>query len=190
MRYMKMAVGIFTVLITLCCLSIPTYAEVGFGFKGGMLIPDQDPFKKEFDSNFLLGGVLEFDSNLGPTVEADVEYYSQDSNNSSLGGKVTIFPIVISGKYNFFPRYRTTPFIGIGVGAFFFDRDYADGSSKTKTRFGARVSGGIRFLEDRRVNLVLEGARNFVDFDDANASSFEVTLSVLFDLYPTVIEAP
>jgi hypothetical protein len=187
---MKRVTGVLTVLIVLCWLSIPAFAEVGFGIKGGILMPDRDPFKDEFDSNFVLGGVLEFDSNIGPVVEADVEYYNQDSNNSKLGGKITLFPIVVSLKYNFFPRYRTTPFVGLGVGAFFFDREYAKLGSKSKTRYGTRVSGGIRFFEDRRMNLVLEAARNFVDFDNSNASSFEFTVSILFDVYPNVVGAP
>jgi hypothetical protein len=190
MRDMKRVTGVLTVLIVLCWLSIPAFAEVGFGIKGGILMPDRDPFKDEFDSNFVIGGVLEFDSNLGPVVEADVEYYNQDSNNSKLGGKITLFPIVVSLKYNFFPRYRTTPFVGLGVGAFFFDREYAKLGSKSKTRYGTRVSGGIRFFEDRKINLVLEAARNFVDFDNSNASSFEFTVSILFDVYPNVIDAP
>lgn len=188
MQHIKTVAVVFTVCILFCGLSVPTFAEVGFGFKGGMFVPDQEPFKDEFDSNFLIGGVLELDSNLGLTLEANVEYYSQESD-AAQGGKITIFPMVLSAKYNFYPRYRTTPFVGIGVGAYFFDRDF-DSRSKTKTKFGVRVSGGVRFLEDRRMNLVLEGARNFVDFDDMNASSFQVTLSILVDLYPSVIGTP
>jgi hypothetical protein len=52
------------------------------------------------------------------------------------------------------------------------------------------VSGGLRFFEDRRMNLVLEGSRNFVDFDDANASSFQVMLGIIFDLNPSIIGSP
>lgn len=186
MQYIKTVAIVFTICILLCGLSVPASAEVGFGFKSGMFIPDQAPFKDEFDSNYLVGGVLELDSNLGLTLEADVEYYSQNSNRD---GKITIFPMVLAAKYNFLPRYRTTPFVGIGIGAYFFDRDF-DSTSKTKTKFGVRVSGGLRFLEDRRINLVLEGARNFVDFDNMNTSSFQVTLSVILDFYPSVIGAP
>ena len=189
MQHVK-AATVIVVIMMVCCWSLPAAAEVGFGFKGGMLIPDQAPFKDEFDSNYLMGGVLELDSNLGLTLEASVEYFQQNSNSSLLGGELTLFPIVVSAKYNFLPRYRTTPFVGLGVGAFFFDRDYANGSSKAKTRFGARVSAGIRFLEDRNMNLVLEAARNFVDFDDDNASSYQVTFSFLVDLEPGVVGAP
>ncbi len=185
-RHIKTIAVVFTVYLLLCSLSVPAFAEVGFGFKSGMLIPDQDPFKDEFDSNYLVGGILELDSNIGFTLEANIEYYSDQSTQ---GGDITLFPMVLSAKYNFYPRYRTTPFVGIGLGAYFFDRDF-DGRSNTKTKFGVRVSGGVRFLEDRRMNLVLEGARNFVDFDDMNASSFQVTLSVILDFYPSVIGAP
>jgi opacity protein-like surface antigen len=186
MQHIKTVAIVGTVCLLLCGLSVSAFAEVGFGFKGGMLIPDQEPFKDDFDSNYLFGGILELDSNLGLTLEADVEYYSQDSNR---GGKITLFPMVLAAKYNFLPRYRTTPFVGVGIGAYFFDRDF-DSSSKTKTKFGVRVSGGLRFLEDRRMNLVLEGARNFVDFDNMNTSSFQVTLSVILDFYPSVIGNP
>jgi len=187
MQHIKTAAIVFTICMILCGLSFPAFAEVGFGFKGGMFIPDKNPFKDEFDSDILLGGVLEFDSNLGLTIEANVEHYSQKGDH---GGKITIFPIVISAKYNFLPRYRTTPFVGLGVGAYFFDREYADRPSKTKTKFGARVSGGLRFLEDRRMNLVIEGARNFVDFDNMNTSSYQVTLSIILDFYSSVIGTP
>lgn len=181
-----MVARVLTVLTLLWCYSVPVSAEVGFGFKGGMWIPDQDPFKDEFDSDMLLGGVLEMDSNLGLTLEADVEYYQQ---NGKSGGEITIFPLIVMAKYNFAPRYRTTPFVGMGIGTYFFDRKY-DGKSKSTTRFGTRVAGGVRFLEDRRMNLVLEVAKNFVDFDDMNAGSFQVTLSFLFDFYPGIIGAP
>jgi opacity protein-like surface antigen len=181
-------------IIALCVLALlltglsalPAAAEVGFGLRGGMMIPDQEPFNDEFDSNYILGGVLELDSNLGLTLEATVEYFSQDSDNAALGGEISIVPIMFSAKYNFLPRYRSTPFVGIGAGAFFFDRDY-DRGSKTKTRFGARVSAGFRFLEDRGMNVILEGARNFTDFDGDNASSFQVTFGLVFDLPPSLV---
>lgn len=187
MREMKIGAKIGAIVILLVCLASPVCAEVGFGFKGGMFMPDQDPFKDQFDPNIILGGVLEFDSNMGVTVEADVEYYGQDGNS---GGEVSLFPILVTAKYNFFPRYRTTPFVGLGIGAYFFDREYSNGTSKTKTKYGTRVVGGIRLLEDRRVNLVLEAARNFVDFDNMNASSFQFSLGLIFDLYPSEIGAP
>ena len=177
-------------LMIASCWSFPAFAEVGFGLRGGMFIPDQEPFKDEFNSNYIVGGVLEFDSNLGLTLEASVEYYRQDSDNSVLGGEISIVPIVLSAKYNFLPRYRTTPFVGIGAGAYFFDRDYGDGSSKTKTRYGTRVSAGLRFFEDRRMNILIEGSRNFVDFDNDNASGFQIVVGILFDLYPSVVGAP
>ena len=170
-------------LVLVCWFPVLVRAEVGFGFKGGMLLPDQDPFKDEFDEDILIGGVLEFDSNMGLTLEANLEYFSQKGNS---GGDITIFPLIVSAKYNFFPRYRTTPFIGFGIGTYFFDRDF-NGSSTSTTRFGTRVSGGLRFFEDRRLNFVVEAARNFVDFEDMNASSFQFTLSVLFDFYSSVI---
>jgi hypothetical protein len=187
MQHIKTAARVFTVLMILYGLSIPAFAEVGFGVKGGMLIPDQEPFSDEFDSDLLIGGVLELDSNFGLILDADVGYYSQDGDS---GGDITIFPMVVSAKYNFFPMYRTTPFVGIGVGAYFFDREYPNNTNKTKTKFGVRVSGGLRFLEDRRMNMVLEGARNFVDFDNMNTSSYQVTLSIIFDFYPPIIGSP
>ena len=170
-----------------CALSFQAAAEVGFGIRGGMLIPDQSPFKDEFDSNAIVGGVLELDSNLGVMLEATVEYYQQDGDS---GGDISIVPVLFSAKYNFLPRYRTTPFVGVGIGTFFFDRTYEDGSDNTDTRFGVRVSAGLRFFEDRRMNLVLEGSRNFVDFDNDNASSFQVILGLVFDLNPAIIGSP
>jgi len=163
-------------------------AEVGLGFKGGILIPDQDPFQDEFDSDLVLGGVLELDSNIGFVLEADVEYFSQESD-AAAGGDITIFPILVAGKYHFLPRYRTTPFVGLGIGAYFFDRQFDDGSSITKTRFGARVMGGVRFFEDRQVNLVIEVARNFVDFENMDTSSFQITGSLIMDFTPALISA-
>lgn len=174
-------------VIIVGCMSFPAAAEVGFGIRGGMLIPDQEPFKDEFDSNAIVGGVLELDSNLGVLLEATVEYYQQDGDS---GGDISIVPVLFSAKYNFLPRYRTTPFIGVGIGTYFFDREYGDGSTESATRFGVRVSGGLRFFEDRRMNIVLEGSRNFVDFDNDNASSFQVTLGIVFDLSPTIIGSP
>jgi opacity protein-like surface antigen len=186
MRQIKTVASVLTVLTLLCCYSIPVFAEVGFGIKGGMWIPDQDPFKDEFDSDMLLGGVLEMDSNLGLTLEANVEYYQQDGKS---GGDITIFPLIVMAKYNFAPRYRTTPFVGMGIGTYFFDRKL-NGTSRSTTRFGTRVAGGLRFLEDRRMNLVIEAAKNFVDFDHMNAGSFQVTLSILFDFYPGIVGTP
>lgn len=190
MQQIKTSAIILIALMIISCWSFPVFAEVGLGFRGGMLFPDQDPFKDEFDSNYILGGVLELDSNLGLTLEATVEYFKQDSQNELLGGEISIVPIIFSAKYNFLPRYRTTPFVGIGVGAFFFDRDYAGGSSETKTRFGARVSGGVRFFEDRRMNILFEASRNFTDFDGDNASSFQVVFGIIFDLPPSIVGTP
>ncbi|GAK59432.1 hypothetical protein U27_06417 [Candidatus Vecturithrix granuli] len=190
MRYRKIS-GIVVIIVSIMCgWSFSAAAEVGFGIRGGMLIPDQAPFKDEFDSDVMFGGILELDSNMGIVLEATVDYYKQKSDNSKLGGDISIIPVIFSAKYNFLPRYRTTPFVGVGIGTFFFDRDYKDGSNESATRFGVRVSGGLRFFEDRRLNLVIEGARNFVDFDNDNASSFQVTMGIIFDLTPTVIGTP
>ncbi len=186
MRFHTPVAIAFVVLALLCCVGIPASAEVGFGFKGGMLMPDRDPFQDEYDSDLLFGGVLEFDSNLGLILESTLEYFSQSGDTN---GKITIFPFLMSVKYNFFPRYRTTPFVGVGIGTYFFDQEL-NGNSVSKTRFGVRVSGGLRLLEDRRVNIVLEAARNFVDFRDMNASSFQFTGSVVFDFYPSIIGIP
>lgn len=187
----KNIAGVVVMLVVMVCIwSLQAAAEVGFGIRGGMLIPDQAPFKDEFDSNAVFGGVLELDSNLGVTLEATVEYYQQNSDNSDLGGEISIVPVLFSAKYNFLPRYRTTPFVGVGIGTFFFDRDYKDGSDSTDTRFGVRVSAGLRFFEDRRMNFVLEGSRNIVDFDNDNASSFQVILGLVFDLNPAIIGSP
>lgn len=186
MRFHTPVAITFIVLALLCCISTPASAEVGFGFKGGILMPDRDPFQDEYDSNILAGGVLEFDSNLGLTLETSLEYFGQ---NGSTNGKITIFPFLLSAKYNFFPRYRTTPFVGVGIGTYFFDQELNDRHT-SKTRFGVRVSGGIRLLEDRRMNIVIEAARNFVDFRDMNASSFQFTTSIIFDFYPSIIGIP
>ncbi|MBD3307001.1 outer membrane beta-barrel protein [candidate division KSB3 bacterium] len=192
MHYISRAAIFFSVgmivLGSLC--TAPVFAEVGVGIRGGMLFPDQDPFKEEFDSDVILGGVLEFDSNLGLSLEATVEYYEQNSDNDSLGGDITIVPVLVTAKYNFLPRYRSTPFVGIGAGTYFFDRSFDDGSSKSQTRFGVRVCGGLRFFEDRGLNIVLEGSRNFVDFDNDNASSYQVMLGLVFDLNPAIIGGP
>lgn len=187
MRFHYPPVARVVVIVALLgCLGLPARAEVGFGFKGGMLMPDQDPFQNEYDSNILLGGVLEFDSNLGVTVETTLEYFEQDGNTN---GSVTIFPFLLTAKYNFLPRYRTTPFVGVGIGTYFFDQEM-NGLTTSKTRFGVRVAGGVRLLEDRRMNIVLEAARNFVDFRDMNASSFQITGSIIFDFYPSIIGFP
>ena len=190
MRDKKISGMIVMLVVMMCGWSFQAAAEVGFGIRGGMLIPDQSPFKDEFDSDAIFGGVLELDSNMGIVLEATVEYYQQKSDNSDLGGEISIIPVIFSAKYNFLPRYRTTPFVGVGIGTFLFDRDYRDGSDNSDTRFGVRVSAGLRFFEDRRMNLVLEGARNFVDFDNDNASSFQVTLGLVFDLNPAIIGSP
>jgi outer membrane protein W len=150
------------------------------------MVPDKDAFNDAgYDSDLLVGGVLEFDSNLGLTVETSLEYFSQSGDD----GKVTIFPFLLSAKYNFFPRYRTTPFVGVGIGTYFIEEEEGKNST-TKTQFGVRVGGGVRFLEDRRMNFIIEAARNFVDFKSTNASSFQVTASVIFDFYPTIVGVP
>ncbi len=185
MQYIKTSAIIVIALFIISCGSFPAFAEVGLGFRGGMLIPDE-----EFDSNFIGGGVLELDSNLGLTLEATVEYFEQDNNS---GGEISVVPIVFSAKYNLFPRNRSTPFVGIGAGAFFFDGNYSSDStksSKAKSRFGARVSGGFRLFEDRRMNMLIEASRNFTDFDGANASSFQVVFGVIFDLPIAIIGGP
>lgn len=186
-RYRKISSIVVLIVSMVCGWNFEAAAEVGFGIRGGMLIPDQSPFKDEYDSNFLVGGVLELDSNLGVVLEATVEYFQQDGDS---GGEISIVPVLFSAKYNFLPRYRTTPFVGVGIGTYFFDRDDKDGSNESATRFGVRVSGGLRFFEDRRMNLVIEGARNFVDFDNDNASSFQVIMGLVFDLTASVIGNP
>ena len=182
-RYQAIAI---IVVALLCCICTPALAEVGFGFRGGVLIPDKDAFDDGgYDSDLLAGGVLEFDSNLGLTVETSLEYFSQSGDD----GKINIFPFIVAAKYNFLPRYRTTPFVGVGVGTFFIDEE-RDKESTSKTQFGVRVSGGVRFLEDRRMNVVIEAARNFVDFKSQNAGSFQFTATVIIDFYPTVVGVP
>jgi len=159
-------------------------AEIELGFKVGAYIPSDAPFNSEFDTDLLLGGTLGLDSNLGLQLGISVEYYSADSGDPRLGGDVTIFPIVFSAQYNFLPRYYMTPYLGIGLGPYFFDRDFANGSSESSTEFGVRIFGGLKMFEDRPINFVIEGGRNFVDFDGDNASSYQVTGGILFDLNP------
>ena len=189
-QHSKTTVMAFTVLMMLGGWRLPADGEVGVGLRGGMLLPDQNPFKAEFDASFLIGGVVEFDSNIGPTLEASVERYAQNSNIAARGGDISIVPIMLAVKYSFLPRYRTSPFVGLGVGSYFFNREYVNGTSISKTRFGARVSLGIRFFQDRVFHLIFEGARNFVDFEDMNASSYQFTATLLYNFSPTVVAAP
>lgn len=180
---------VLAVLLVVSCIRI-AFAEIEIGFKAGAYIPSEAPFNSEFDTDLLLGGVLGLDSNLGLQLGVTVEYYSADSNDATLGGDITVFPVVFSAQYNFFPRYSTTPYVGIGIGPYFYDRDFANGSSKSSTEFGLRIFGGIKLFEDRPINFFIEGGRDFVDFDEDNASSFLVTGGILFDLNPTTVSRP
>ncbi len=165
-------------------------AEIEIGFKTGAYIPSEAPFNSEFDTDLLLGGVLGLDSNLGLQLGVSVEHYSADSKSSALGGDVTVVPLIFSAQYNFLPRYSTTPYIGLGLGPYFFDRDFASGKSNSSTEFGVRIFGGIKFFEDRPVNFFIEGGRNFVEFDGDNAGSFQITGGILIDLSPTTLSKP
>jgi opacity protein-like surface antigen len=177
------------VLLVVSCGTI-VFAEIEIGFKAGAYIPSEAPFNSEFDTDLLLGGVLGLDSNLGLQLGISVEYYAADSENASLGGDVTIFPIVFSAQYNFFPRYSTTPYVGLGIGPYFFDRDFGNGTSTSSTEFGLRIFGGFKLFEDRPINFFVEGGVNFVDFDNDNASSYQVTGGILFDINPTSVSRP
>jgi hypothetical protein len=172
-----------TLFLIVNCLSMAP-AEIEIGFRAGVYIPSENPFKSEFDSDLLLGGMIGLDSNLGLELAVSVEYYSANSDDSTLGGDVTVIPLVFSAQYNFYPRYVHTPYVGIGIGPYFFDRDFGSGGSNSETEFGVRLFGGVKLFEDRPINFFIEGSRNFVEFDGDNAGSFEVLGGILFDLNP------
>ncbi len=74
-RYRKISSIVVLIVSMVCGWNFEAAAGVGFWNSRRNADSDQSPFKDEYDSNFLVGGVLELDSNLGVVLEATVEYF-------------------------------------------------------------------------------------------------------------------
>ncbi len=99
--------------------------------------------------------------------------YNMFSNNvdSSIGGttynqknKINIFQAALGVEYNFMPKGKTQPFLGLGFTGNFFSGSskldptltgYTETTYKSASRFGIKVGGGLDFKLSKSVGAVI-----------------------------------
>lgn len=123
---------------------IEEYREGFFiGGKGNYYIPWNSAIKDIFGSGFMVGGVLGYDD-LKYGMELDLRYLSKTTDFDGENVKFTLFPITVTGYWNFYKGTGLSTYIGGGVGVCFIG---LEDESETLSSTGIEIhsTGGIRF---------------------------------------------
>jgi len=113
------------------------------GGKGNYYIPWNSAIKEIFGSGFMIGGVLGYEG-LKSGMELDLRYLSMKSDFDGEDVKFSLFPITVTGYWNFYKGTMISTYVGGGVGVCFIN--LADESETlNSTGFEIHSTGGIRF---------------------------------------------
>jgi len=194
------AVGIMK--ITIVCLAVLLHASmvvagegIHLGMDLGMLKPHDDLVTETFSDDFYIDGFLGYESAMGLEIRLGLGHYSEYSHHPDDEGfntKISITPLHVDLIYNFFPRSKIRPFLGGGVGAYFYRfSDNFAGTIEDETVFAPSLAAGVNFEVHERFVVTVKYARHFIPaipeimFSDPNDFESSVfTIGFAFNLTP------
>ena len=194
--------------IIIVCLIVLFYAPMGFASEGihlgmdlGMLKPHDDLVTETFSDDFFIDGFLGYESAMGLEIRLGLGHYSEYSHHPDDEGfdtKLRITPLYVDLIYNFFPRSKIRPFLGGGVGAYFYKfSDNFAGTIEDETVFAPSLAAGVNFEVHERFVVTVKYARHFIpaipeimfsDTNDFESSIF--TIGFAFNLTPVPKKHP
>ncbi|HAR63202.1 MAG: hypothetical protein DKM50_08400 [Candidatus Margulisiibacteriota bacterium] len=147
---MNRIIIIFAIAFALCGTISDVYAGPRFemALNMGMLNPEDQKVRETFGANFQINGYLGFMAANGLEVRAGLGHYSDISHkDADIGTDLTlgITPLTGSIIYNIPFGLPIRPYIGGGIGAYFYDvEDNIYGELETDTKFGTHFLAGAK----------------------------------------------
>ncbi|MFA5928948.1 MAG: outer membrane beta-barrel protein [Candidatus Margulisiibacteriota bacterium] len=139
------------ILVLILSLSVLAQAvpKITVGMNAGAFGPDSDTaVLTTFGKDFTLNGYLGLETESGMEVQASMGSYSNVSHHPSDVGtnfNINMMPLKASLLYNFNPDSELRPYLGAGVGAYFYNlRDNVYGELEKGTVFGYSLIAGVK----------------------------------------------
>ncbi|WP_419660836.1 uncharacterized protein Dvar_12420 [Desulfosarcina variabilis str. Montpellier] len=188
--------------IIVLCLAVLLHSPMVLAAEGvhlgvdlGMLKPHDDLVTETFAEDFFIDGFLGYESAMGLEIRLGLGHYSEHSHHPADEGfdtKISITPLHMDLFYNFFPRSKIRPFLGGGLGAYFYAfSDNVAGTIEDETVFAPSLTAGVKFEVNERLVITAKYARHFIPaipeimFSDPNDFESSVfTIGVAFNLTP------
>jgi hypothetical protein len=184
-------------------LAILSFAQISFaslnfhfGLDLGQFSPEDDLVTETFDDDFYLSGSVGIEGDMGLELLVGLGRYSDISHHPEDEGfdaKITITPLYTDLLYNFRYGEMIRPYLGGGVGAYFYNfSDDVVGSIEHGTVFGPNIMAGIKFNITNHFFVKTQYAKHFIPpipeimFDgphNFNSSIYSITFG--FSLHPT-----
>ncbi|MFH1428422.1 MAG: outer membrane beta-barrel protein [Candidatus Margulisiibacteriota bacterium] len=137
-------------IIILFCGAIEAQPRINTGVNMGAFEPDTDSLAMgSFGRDFTFSGYVGIQAESGIEFRADLGSWGTTSHHpDDLGNDLVIgiIPLKASLIYNFSPEEDISPYLGAGVGVYFYNlRDRVYGELEKGTVFGQNIVAGIKF---------------------------------------------
>lgn len=211
---MKKLVALFVILAAFLSLNNNTFSQpqLKLHVTGGYNLPlpdfkgeqtwstiEKDTYgmKSGFNGGLDLKYYLGKKRNVGVTLGLNYNMFSNNvdttinSTSYTQKNKINIFQAALGVEYNFMPKGKTQPFLGLGITGNFFSGSYkidpaltgyTESTLKSAARFGIRVGGGLDFMFSKSVGAVIGFNYNMAnlvgkDTDTTSTSTTEYQLN-------------
>jgi hypothetical protein len=184
-------------------LAILSFAQISFaslnyhfGLELGQFQPEDSLVTETFDDDFYLSGSVEIEGDRGLGLLIGLGHYSDISHHpddEGLDTKIAITPLYTDVLYNFRFGEMIRPYLGGGVGAYFYNfSDDIAGSIEHGTVFGPNLFAGVKFNITDHFFVKTQYAKHFIPLipkqmfegsHNFNSSVYSITFG--FSLYPT-----
>jgi hypothetical protein len=185
--------------LTILSLSQISYASINihFGLDLGQFSPENDLVTETFDDDFYFNGSVGIEGDRGLELLLGLGHYSDISHHPEDEGrdaKISITPLLTDLLYNFRPASLIRPYLGAGVGAYFYRfSDSVVGTMEHGTVFGPNLLGGIKFYITDHFFVKTQYAKHFIPpipklmFDGPhNFNSSVYTITFGFSWHPVI----
>ncbi|MEK6556678.1 MAG: hypothetical protein AABZ14_00020, partial [Candidatus Margulisiibacteriota bacterium] len=183
----------FLMVIGCLTLAVPKF---DVGLCGGTMFPNHDLLATQtFASNFYWQGVIGFVDDSGWEARGELGWY-RDTSHYSLSDiaknlRINVKPLCASLIYNFRGGI-IQPYVGIGVGGYFYDILDDIYSYESGFKLGGHLLGGIRLRVSDTFYLAAEYCQRYVPQvffpSEQNFDLATITLGGLFE-FPMQIES-
>lgn len=141
------------ILLFLLSTSVLYGSDLSIKINGDYFLPSEKIFKEIYGNGFIYGGELDYSIFKNINICLELKYFSAKgvTTFSKDETKVTIMPILLSGRYDFFKK-GISPFISIGIGYYVFNERNIIGSTKDN-KIGFFIQSGIKIRVTNKMYL-------------------------------------